>query len=292
MKKVQSENGFTILEIIAATFVVVLVVGGVYSLVVFNLRVSGDVARNLEAAYLAQEGIEVVRNLRDTNFLAIRYALCDPFQNPNAWKGVIDDPGSCSGPPLPVVDLTNCSAGCEAQYDSVDLEPYADAFLLRDSNGIYNYTTGSATPFKRKITIDDTTRDSLKVDVEVSWHSQRVVASTELYNWLILPQPRRSNGSPSGILPAGTISATIELTTNQNATCRYSTTAGVRYTAMSDIFFTTGGTAHSQNVSGLANGESYTYYVRCTGHYSDPLTDPFYNANVTDFIISFDIANP
>ena len=49
------ERGFTILEIIAATFVITLIVGGVYSLVVFNLRASGDVARHLEAAYLQEE---------------------------------------------------------------------------------------------------------------------------------------------------------------------------------------------------------------------------------------------
>jgi len=276
-------RGFTLLEILAATFIVVLVLGGVYSLVAFNLRISGDAARHLEAAYLAQEGMEVARNMRDTNFLAIRHALCNPIVNPDAWKGS----GACSA----IIDLTSCGTGCEAQYNDTSLVTYADRFLRRDAaTGIYNYDpTDDPTPFKRKITIDDGTPNKLEVEVEVFWGQQRVVASTELYNWLPLPPPARSdgrvNGEPSGaVLPDGTTSAVLSLDTNQNATCRYSTISGTRYTDMTDTFSTTGLTFHSTTVLGLSDGDSPTYYVRCAGE--------FYNTSVSDFEISFEVAIP
>ncbi|HHD92288.1 MAG TPA: hypothetical protein ENL06_01520, partial [Candidatus Portnoybacteria bacterium] len=49
-------------------------------------------------------------------------------------------------------------------------------------------------------------------------------------------------------------------------------------------FTTTGGTTHSTTITGLTNGGSYTYYVRCQ--------DTSGNANTTDYPISFSIANP
>ncbi|OHA77087.1 MAG: hypothetical protein A3J30_02080 [Candidatus Wildermuthbacteria bacterium RIFCSPLOWO2_02_FULL_47_9c] len=271
-------KGFTLLEIIAATFVLLLMAGGVFSLVVFNLRASSGVARHTEAAYLAQEGIELVRNMRDTNFLAIRRGLCNPIANPDAWKGV----GSCGGA---IINLTSCGGGCQAQYNSSSLISYAGALLLRDNNGMYNYSTGGQTPFRRKITINDSEPDILRVDVEVFWEAQSVVASTELYNWLTLAPPIRSNGSPSGTLPAGTPTALLQLATNQSATCRYSENPGIRYddTANNIDFTTTGGTSHSHTVP-VSDGESYTFYVRCSGQ--------FYNTNVSDFEISFTVASP
>src|SRR4030095_8471368 len=38
--------------------------------------------------------------------------------------------------------------------------------------------------------------------------------------------PVRSNGLPTGTVPAGTTQTTLSLSTNANATCRYATTAG------------------------------------------------------------------
>ena len=95
--------------------------------------------------------------------------------------------------------------------------------------------------------------------------------------------PVQSNGAPSGTLAAGTAQATLSLTTNENASCRYATAAGVAYGSMSKTFTTTGGTAHSNTVSGLINGGSYSYFVRCQ--------DTFGNANTNDFTISFSVAS-
>ena len=96
--------------------------------------------------------------------------------------------------------------------------------------------------------------------------------------------PVRSNGAPSGTLAAGTTQTTLSLSTDENATCRYATTAGVAYGSMPNTFTTTGGTAHATTVTGLVNGGSYSYYVRCQ--------DTAGNANINDFAIAFTVAQP
>lgn len=95
--------------------------------------------------------------------------------------------------------------------------------------------------------------------------------------------PVRSAGSPSGGQSAGTTQVTLSLTTDENATCKYSTSAGTAYGSMTDTFSTTGGTSHSSTISGLSNGNSYNYYVRCTDGS---------NANSDDYTISFSVASP
>ena len=64
--------------------------------------------------------------------------------------------------------------------------------------------------------------------------------------------PVRTNGQPSGALPAGTTQATLSLTTNENATCRYGPTPGVAFASLPAAFTTTGGVSHSAMVSGLS----------------------------------------
>ncbi|PYN71289.1 MAG: hypothetical protein DMD93_00570, partial [Candidatus Rokuibacteriota bacterium] len=105
------------------------------------------------------------------------------------------------------------------------------------------------------------------------------------FTWTVdTAAPVRSGGQPLGTLPAGTTQTTLALTTNEVATCRYSPSAGVPYDAMTQTFATTGGTAHSTPVSGLVDGGSYAFYVRCL--------DAAANANPDDFAISFTVGSP
>jgi hypothetical protein len=96
--------------------------------------------------------------------------------------------------------------------------------------------------------------------------------------------PVRSNGQPTGTLPAGTTQTTLSLSTNESATCRYGSTPGVAYASLPNVFATTGGTTHSTVVSGLTNGASYSFYVRCQDAASNP--------NTNDLAITFSVATP
>jgi hypothetical protein len=94
--------------------------------------------------------------------------------------------------------------------------------------------------------------------------------------------PLRTNGQPSGSLPFGTTQTTLTLTTNETATCRYGTQAGVTYASMTQTFTTTGGTSHAVAIAGLVSATSYQFYVRCS--------DALGNANPDDFSIAFSVA--
>jgi len=96
--------------------------------------------------------------------------------------------------------------------------------------------------------------------------------------------PTISDGMPSGTLSSGTTSASLAVATNKAATCKYSSTTGTSYAAMTNTFSTTGGTSHSTSVSGLSSGSTYHYYVRCQDNAGNPTS--------SDYTITFSIANP
>jgi hypothetical protein len=95
--------------------------------------------------------------------------------------------------------------------------------------------------------------------------------------------PTLSNGAPTGTLAAGTTQTTLSLTTNEAATCRYSTIAGTSYASMTNTFSTTGSTSHSTVAVGLTNGNTYSYYIRCI--------DGSGNANTNDYTIYFSVTS-
>jgi hypothetical protein len=118
----------------------------------------------LIAANLNQEGIEIVRNIRDNNWLEQR-------TNP----GLLWDTGLSSG-------------DWEVTYQSQALESYQERYFKINSNGFYNYTSGTDTKFKRKITIQKITDDQLRIISKVEWEergeSYNLTAVSDLYNWL------------------------------------------------------------------------------------------------------------
>jgi chitodextrinase len=93
--------------------------------------------------------------------------------------------------------------------------------------------------------------------------------------------PVIANGSPAGVLPSGTTGTTLSVSTDESATCRYATVAGTSYGSMTSTFASTGGTAHAQPITGLTNGASRQYYVRCS--------DALGNANAADYSIAFSV---
>lgn len=93
--------------------------------------------------------------------------------------------------------------------------------------------------------------------------------------------PTRSAGAPSGILSIGTRSVTLELITDEIASCRYTSTPDVNYDSMSSGFFNADGLVHSSDIDGLVDGGIYVYYVKCQ--------DQATNTNEGDYVIGFSI---
>ena len=88
-------------------------------------------------------------------------------------------------------------------------------------------------------------------------------------------------GQPANLLTQ----VTLSITTDVNSTCKYGDDrqTGVTYDNLPNTFETTGGTTHTQLISGLVNAHKYIYEVRC----SDGTT-----SNDQDYIIAFEMSNP
>lgn len=157
----KSGGGFTILEIIIAIAVITLAVGSLVALTSFSVSTVPVSKQKLVATYLAQEGIEIVRNIRDKNFL----------QDQN-WRIGIS------------------SGAWEIDYGTASLsQAYASNFLRVNSNGYYNYAAGILTQFQRKITISDNpdgdaTSEDISVKSEIIWQDKGKAYSVALESWL------------------------------------------------------------------------------------------------------------
>lgn len=64
-----ANKAFTLIEIIVAISLLTVGAVGAFSLLQSTLAFTSISSSQLTAAYLAQEGIEIIRNIRDTNFL-------------------------------------------------------------------------------------------------------------------------------------------------------------------------------------------------------------------------------
>ena len=64
------EKGFTLLESLVAVAILTVGISTAALLVVQSIQVGGKIQKRIVAAHLAQEGIEVIRNIRDSNWLS------------------------------------------------------------------------------------------------------------------------------------------------------------------------------------------------------------------------------
>ena len=158
------KQGFTLMEAIVAITVITVGIVGVLSLVSQTISSSTFSKDKLVAAYLAQEGIEIVRNIRDTNWVE---GVASSW-----YEG-----------------LTGCASGYEADYDDTDLSCWSDPgrFLELQSGGFYSYDSGTQPKFKRKITIVLVGTNELKVSVEIQWQEKGqnypLTVQENLYDW-------------------------------------------------------------------------------------------------------------
>ena len=170
--KIKNGAGFTLIEVIVAIFIITVGVGGTVTLINQTISFTQITSSKLVATYLVQEGIEIVKNIRDSNFLEIHKT------GTGNWT---DDLDGCS---------PSDNKFCEGDYAGSSLTsydvPFEGNFLEIGGLGFYNYGSGIETPFKRKITITPGI-DILEVLVEVIWEERGrthiVTIQEDLYKW-------------------------------------------------------------------------------------------------------------
>ena len=159
-KKIKLNSGFTLIESMIAITLIIVTISGLLILVNRSLGYANLAFNRLTAANLGQEGIELVRNIRDTNWL-----------NQKNWLTGLDD-GTYQ------IDHTNNA-----------LMPYTDQPLLLEETLGYNYTAGDATIYYRKIEISKISNNEIRVKCTVTWSAKGgknfdTVVEQHLLNWL------------------------------------------------------------------------------------------------------------
>lgn len=151
-----SSKAFTLIEILIAITVITLGVVGSYMAITRVASLTFSNSFRFVASRLAQEGIELVSNIRDTNWIKI-----------TDWDNGLTD------------------GDYQVQYDKDALLTYSDTPLKIDTNGFYNYDSGSSTRFTRKVTITHINPDEIKVKVQIAWpgRSSPLEVEEHLYNW-------------------------------------------------------------------------------------------------------------
>jgi len=163
-------KGFTIIELVVSILVLTVAVIGAYNAFSIMMTSTSQMSDRLTAAYLAQEGIEVVRNMRDKNWL-----------NEKDW---LDEINTCeNGCWLDYKTGTSSSARtlAQSQWTESDWQ-----WLFKDTSGFYSYEGGERTNFARKITITPLTNDAgefyaVKVEAKVYWKEKRTVANMDFF---------------------------------------------------------------------------------------------------------------
>ena len=70
MNKVfKNQKGFTLTEVMIGMMILTVAIVSATQLLIGIMNSNKAIIHNLQAYYLAQEGIEAVRNIRDTNWL-------------------------------------------------------------------------------------------------------------------------------------------------------------------------------------------------------------------------------
>jgi len=172
------QQGFTLVEVITALTIIMVGITGAFQLVNQSLATSNTAAMQLTAAYLGKEGFEIVRSIRDDNYLKYLFSEgADGYENlDTAWMNGLAQNGS----PNP----RNCSAGCGADYTMRNLEEGWANQKLKHDGSFFNYSTGNLTIYQRIITVTpmpsvaDT--DYLNVSVKVIWSDRGKPRSVEI----------------------------------------------------------------------------------------------------------------
>jgi type II secretory pathway pseudopilin PulG len=176
----ETRMGFTLIETLVAISILLIAVIEPMSLTVQALQSAYYARDQVTAANLAQEAIEVVRNVRDGNVLTNAYGTQVDLLN-----GIPDK----TGLPFRVDARTNTMTLC----NTTNGDPADNVCKPLQTDGIFfGYQNGWATTnFTRTVTAEfvDPQKDEIHISVTVTWqtgkYQKRTFTLTEnLYRWI------------------------------------------------------------------------------------------------------------
>ena len=181
--KSQGESGFTLVETLVAVAIFASAITALISITARGINDNVFVKNKLIASYLSQEGIELVRNIRDTNAV---YA----FDPASAWGSFIIEVNSCytgdpDNEPFPVLCTIDGSSDVLTPVSCVG--GVCPSLKYDDVTGSYGYILGEESIFTRSIGIEGISPEEVLVTSYVTWTQGRRTHTTSyqytLFNW-------------------------------------------------------------------------------------------------------------
>jgi Tfp pilus assembly protein PilV len=144
--------GFSLVETLVATVILMSVVSGVMLLVDQSIRSGESITDRLAASYLAADAVEYLRYSRDSFWLADTGSFSEWHSDPN--KG----------------DVSQCGNGCDIDTVAGDITNQSGDPLEYDSSSrTYGYGSGQESKYTRDVQFIQTSSDEVTVEVAVSW---------------------------------------------------------------------------------------------------------------------------
>lgn len=137
-RKIQAE---TILEVLVAVTILTMVLISVFALLNVSLNAQENIKNKIIATTIAQEGIEAIRNIRDTNWLK--------YSGDKRAKWLCVDDDLASNCPSQLSDGT-----WQVYYDTTDKRYYLTPYVIDGPQFWYVDFDGSPTQYRRLIEID------------------------------------------------------------------------------------------------------------------------------------------
>lgn len=157
-------KGFTLIETLFAVLIFSTALISLMAISGRGVSATNIAKQQIVAQYLAQEGIEVVRNIRDSNFIS---------NNPN-WLDGIDDCTS-SNP---------CNVVYGSQAPTVSSQ--TSSIVFQDANGFFQ-DIGDNSGYRRSIKVIQRSPNDYLVQSEVVWNTRtierRVLLETIITRW-------------------------------------------------------------------------------------------------------------